>query len=136
MPIDQLLKSSYLSFGTKRHNGKMVDTPVWFAGDDQALFIFSAGDAGKVKRLKNYSTARVAPCTATGKRLGDWIPATAFIIQDEADIDTAYRALRAKYGWRMRMIDAASRIGGRYQQRVLICIHPGSTGDDARETAR
>ena len=67
-----LARSNYVSFSTLRKNGDWVNTPVWFAPDGDTYYIFSAGDAGKVKRLRNFSQCRVAPCTVTGTATGDY----------------------------------------------------------------
>ena len=120
--VDALFASSYLLHSTRRKNGPRVDTPVWFAGTPLAFYVFSAGDAGKVKRLRNFSEVKVAPCSATGKLRGDWLAATATLISREDDCAQAYQALNAKYGWQMRLTDWLSRLGGRYHQRQLIRI--------------
>lgn len=118
-----LLASKYLSLGTWRKNGAVVDTPVWFApGDDDALYVFSSGDAGKVKRLRNSSRARVAPCSVSGKVGGDWIAANAEIIESDDDIEQAYQALRHRYGARMLVTDFFSKLAGKMSKRVFIRI--------------
>ena len=100
----------------------MVDTPVWFAGSDGHYVVFSAGDAGKVKRLKNFSEARLAPCTVTGQVLGDSISATAELITNRDAIASAHQALIKKYGWQMRWLDFFSRLFGKYSKRAFIKI--------------
>ena len=120
--VDALFSSSYVLLSTRRKNGAWVETPVWFAGTPLAFYVFSAGDAGKVKRLRNFSEVNVAPCSATGKLRGEWLSASATLIDEEEDCARAYDALYAKYGWQMRLTDWLSRIGGRYGQRQLIRI--------------
>ncbi len=124
----QLQDSEYLSLGTWRKNGTIVDTPVWFAPGGDYLYVFSAGDAGKVKRLRNSSRARVAPCTVTGKVLGGWQDATAIVLDDPQEIAAAYQALHARYRWRMVAIDLVSRLAGRFKKRKLIriALHGGA----------
>lgn len=121
-----LKTARYLNLSTYRRTGEPVNTPVWFAERNGAWYVFSAGDAGKVKRLRNSSRARVAPCNARGGLLGDWVEAHAMLVTDAAERDAAYRALRAKYGWQMGMLDFFSRLGGRIGQREVIRIRPGS----------
>lgn len=123
-----LATAQYLSLATYRRNGEAVETPVWFAADGGAIFVFSAGDAGKVKRLRNSARARVAPCDVRGRILGDWIDAEAELLDDPADRDRAWRALRAKYGWRMRGVDVFSRLAGRIERRAYIRIRLASPG--------
>jgi len=50
-----------LSLATFRKSGAEVATPVWFAASDGNLYVFTAGDSGKVKRLRHTARARVAP---------------------------------------------------------------------------
>ncbi len=122
MKNTDLTASKYLSLGTWRKNGAVVDTPVWFAAGDSVLYVFSSGEAGKVKRLRNSSRARVAPCSVSGKVAGDWLAATAEIIQDDADTEVAYQALRHRYGWQMLITDFMSKLAGKMSKRVFIRI--------------
>jgi PPOX class probable F420-dependent enzyme len=122
MQNTDLLASKHLSLGTWRKNGAVVDTPVWFAASDGALYVFSSGEAGKVKRLRNSSRARVAPCSVSGKVSGDWLAATAEIIQDDAGTEAAYQALRHRYGWQMLITDFMSKLAGKMSKRVFIRI--------------
>src|SRR5438874_172094 len=51
----------YISLATFRTSGTEVRTPVWFAdAGGGTLYVMSAGDAGKVKRLRRSSRARIA----------------------------------------------------------------------------
>ena len=51
----------YVALATFRRSGAEVRTPVWFAAVDDRLYVFTAGDSGKVKRLRHSPRARVAP---------------------------------------------------------------------------
>jgi len=115
-----LATASYVSFASLRRNGNWVATPVWFAPDGDNYYIFSAGNAGKVKRVRNFRQCRVAPCTATGKVTGDWCEGEAWLVDDATEQATAHRALLRKYGWQMRLLDIGSRLGGRYDKRRFI----------------
>ena len=112
----------YLSLATFRRNGTEVATPVWFAAADGTLYVFTAGDSGKVKRLRHSSRARVAPCDGRGGLRGDWQDATAQLISDPGLIERARAALRAKYGWQIRVLDFFSRLTGRSRRRGWIQI--------------
>jgi PPOX class probable F420-dependent enzyme len=117
-----LESGSYISFATRKKSGDFVATPVWFAPAGDSYFLFSAGDAGKVKRLRNFSEARIAPCTATGKLTGDWTDTRAYLIDKPADMDRAHQALRRKYGWQMAIGDCFSRLTGKMQRRQYIRV--------------
>ena len=43
---------SYINLRTFKRDGTGVDTPVWFAESDGKLYVFTEGDAYKVKRLR------------------------------------------------------------------------------------
>jgi PPOX class probable F420-dependent enzyme len=124
MPTDTepLERHRYLSLATFRRDGAEVRTPVWFAALDTKLYVFSAGEAGKVKRLRHSPRARVAPCDARGGVRGDWREATARVVTDRRLIEQARAALRAKYGWRLRVLDALARLTGRLERRAWIEI--------------
>lgn len=121
-------RSRYLSLATFRRNGDEVRTPVWFAGDGDRYYLFSAGEAGKVKRIRANGRARVASCDVRGNVRGPWMDAAARLIDDGAEIERAYRALRRKYGWQMLLTDLASRLTGRYDQRQLIALEHVAEG--------
>lgn len=116
-------QARYILLSTKRKSGVFVDTPVWFAGEDNQFYVFSAKSAGKVKRLKNFSEATVAICTVSGKPLGPAIAAKAVVFDDEKEIATAQKMLIKKYGWQMRILDIGSKLTGKYQQRAFIRIN-------------
>jgi len=122
MTLAELDRHRYLSLATFRRGGTEVRTPVWFAASGGKLYVFTAGDSGKAKRLRHSPRARVAPCDARGGVLGDWREATARIVTDRVLIDGAGAALRAKYGWQLRILDLFSRLSGRIERRAWIEI--------------
>jgi uncharacterized protein len=112
----------YVSLATFRRNGTAVPTPVWCAELDGRLYAFTAGDSGKVKRIRATPDVRVAPCSSRGQIHGPWREATARIIDDAGTIERAGAALRAKYGWQVRLLDLTSRLTGRIRRRAWIEI--------------
>ncbi|MEQ8664024.1 MAG: PPOX class F420-dependent oxidoreductase, partial [Gammaproteobacteria bacterium] len=108
-------------------DGREVLTPVWFAACDDALACFTAADAGKVKRIRANPQVRIAPCDMRGRLRGPWQDARATLVDDDATAERAYRALRARYGWQMRLLDLGSRLRGRYHRRAVILLHPADT---------
>ena len=119
---ESFCRAPYLSLATFRRNGAEVATPVWFAARGGDLYVFSAGDAGKVKRLRNSTRARIALCNMRGGILGPWRDAQAFIVTDAAEQRAAHAALLDKYGWQMRLLDVFSSLGGRIGKRTFIRI--------------
>ncbi len=120
--MNRLRTASFLNLATYRRNGLAVETPVWFAELDDKLYVFSAGDAGKVKRLRNSSRARVAACDVRGRLRGEWIDASASIVAAPETIAAAHAAMRRKYGWQMWGTDLLSRLSGRIQRRAWLEI--------------
>jgi len=120
MTAAELDRHRYMSLATFRRSGAQVATPVWFAAVDAKLYVVSAGNAGKVKRVRNAPRARVAPCDSRGVVKGAWQDASARLITDAALIGRAHAALRAKYGWQVRLLDLVSRLSGRAKRRAWV----------------
>jgi PPOX class probable F420-dependent enzyme len=112
----------YLSLATFRRSGAEVRTPVWFAQAGDTLYVFTAGGSGKVKRLRNSPRVRVAPCDARGALRGEWRDGVARLVTDGATLARAQAALRAKYGWQLRLLDLVSRLTRRIRRRAWIEI--------------
>ena len=87
----------YVSLATFRRNGAEVRTPVWIAGSDARYYVFSEGDAGKVKRVRATHRVRLAACNVRGTVSSEWLDGGGRIVTDPVTIEYAYRALRAKY---------------------------------------
>ena len=113
-----------MSLATFRRSGADVATPVWFAADDGRLYVFTAEQSGKVKRLRNSSRARVAPSDARGRMRGAWVEASARIVTEPTSIDRARTAFRRKYGWQMLVTNFFSRLAGRIHHRAWLEIQP------------
>ena len=120
--IDTLESSNYMSFSTRKKSGDFVATPVWFAPHKGSYYVFSAGDAGKVKRLRNFSESRIAACTVTGKVTGEWVDTSAHLLTTKKDQDIALSALRSTYGWQMLIGDVFSKLTGKMGRRAYIRV--------------
>jgi PPOX class probable F420-dependent enzyme len=121
-PNSDLDRHRYVTLATFRRSGAEVKTPVWFATIEGKLYVFTAGDSGKVKRLRHSSRARIAPSDARGQVRGAWRDAVARIVSEPQVIARVHAALRAKYGWQMRLADVVSRLAGRTERRAWIEI--------------
>jgi PPOX class probable F420-dependent enzyme len=112
----------YVSLATYRRSGAEVKTPVWIAGAAGRYYVFSAGDAGKVKRIRATPRVRLAACDIRGNVRGAWIDARARIVEEPAVIVEARRALRRKYGLVMLLTDGIATLTGRMRRRAYIEI--------------
>jgi len=119
----------YLSLETFKKSGEGVRTPIWFAADPSAkldssaarLYVYTVGNTGKVKRIRNIPRVRIAPCDMRGKILGDWIDATARIVTSE-EAAQGVRLLNKKY-FPWKQILAFFALVSR-QPRIVIAINP------------
>jgi PPOX class probable F420-dependent enzyme len=122
--IPQFARAKHLNLETFRKTGTGVRTPVWFVQDIShtkpsvtVFYVYSEADAGKVKRLRNNSHVRVAPCTVTGSVRGMWIDGRARIC-DDSEAAHGQQLLRQKYGALKILGDFVGRLM-RHQQTVI-----------------
>jgi uncharacterized protein len=80
--VAALDRQRYLALATFRRTGAEVRTPVWFAVAHGRMYVFTAGESGKVKRLRHSSRARVAPCDMCGQVRGAWSDGTARLVTE------------------------------------------------------
>jgi uncharacterized protein len=91
----------YISLATYRKNGQAVNTPVWFAEQDEKLYVMTRNDSGKYKRIRNNPQVKVAACTMGGKITGPEFSATARVLPG-VRWPEAKKALHRKY-WLARL---------------------------------
>jgi len=111
---------NYVSLVTFRKDGREVATPVWFAEEEGRIWAYSERDAGKVKRLRNQSRIRLAPCTGIGTVTGPWREGSGRIVEDAEGFRRGIDALGRKYGWQFRIASILSRLTGRLRKRVVL----------------
>jgi len=124
--FDVLHSRKYLSLESFRKNGQGVRTPVWFAadplgGNPPTLYVHSAADSGKAKRIRRNSQVRIAPCDSRGRLLGDWIDARAEITAAE-EAGRGLRLLSTKYKLWMQLVLFFSKLKRRGD--VIFAIRP------------
>jgi uncharacterized protein len=90
-----------LSLATFRKSGVSVHTPVWFAEDNNKLYLMTNSKSGKCKRIRNSPQVKIAPCTIRGKITGPEFPATIRILPAE-EFARARQAINRKY-WLARV---------------------------------
>jgi uncharacterized protein len=104
--------AKFLSIETYRKSGQAMPTAVWFAEINGAYYFQTQKNAGKVKRIRNNATVRIAPCTQSGAITGEWIAARAEIVTETPAALAAQTALAKKYGLMKRLFDLFSRRKG------------------------
>src|SRR5580658_142123 len=116
----------YLSLETFRKNGVGVRTPIWFAaetagGEAAVLYIYTIGETGKVKRIRNNPRVRIAPCDMRGNVTGEFVEARAEILSgDLASHGT--RLLNRKY-FPLKQILGFFALFSR-RERVVMALRP------------
>ncbi len=90
----------YLNLETFRKNGQGIKTPVWFAQEGNALYIWTQADSGKAKRVRREApvSVNIAPCRGDGHLLGDWVPAQAIRDDSPAAVEQVRKLMIKKYG--------------------------------------
>jgi len=124
MAFDALANQQFMNLITQRKSGADVATPVWFAQDDNRLYVMTDRTAGKVKRIRNNPRVQVAPSDSTGTPLGPSQPAVAAVISYAAEAATANALLTKKYGFMKRMFDLMSLFNGGASRRAYLVITP------------
>lgn len=117
-------RARYMNLATFRRSGVAVRTPVWFAVDGGRIYLFSEAAAGKMKRLRNDHRVQFAACDIRGGVRGEWHDGSGRRVDDDATVERAYAALLRKYGWQMRIANAASRLTGRIGGRSVVEVDP------------
>jgi uncharacterized protein len=114
----------YLSLETFRKSGEGVRTPVWFAedeGDTGVLYVYTIGNTGKIKRIRNNPRVRIAHCDARGNVRGEWVDARAEILAADAAAHGMQLLDRKYFPW--KMILGVFALFSR-RPRVVIGIRP------------
>lgn len=119
----------YLNLETFKKSGDAVKTPVWFAADPSArldsneakLYVYTVGVSGKVKRIRNNSKVKIAPCNMRGDVQGDWVSARAEIVSG-AEAAHGMQLLNKKYLPWKQLLDFFASF--RKRERTVFAIRP------------
>ena len=119
----------YLNLETFKKSGEGVKTPVWFAAEpsakldstDAKLYVYTIGVSGKVKRIRNNSSIKIAPCNMRGDVQGEWVPARAEIVSG-AEAVHGMQLLNKKYLPWKQLLDFFAMF--RKRERTVFVIRP------------
>jgi PPOX class probable F420-dependent enzyme len=110
-----------LNLTTFRTNGTPVVTTVWFALTNNKIYVWTAKQSGKVKRIRNNPTVEIAPSTHLGQPRGPAIEASARILS-VGEQHVAEQVMNTKYGWQKQFFALLWRLQG--QEYIYIEITP------------
>lgn len=87
----------FMNLITFRKSGQGVKTPVWFAEEDNKLYMLTGSQTGKAKRIRNNPHVLVAPANFLGRPLGLEVEAVARILPRDEELPARLAMIR-KYG--------------------------------------
>ena len=100
----ELSGSRYALLRSFRRDGTPVDTPVWFAFDDDGL-LFRTKVGPKTRRLAACRDVELTACDHRGRvRLGATTVAGRATVLSGAEADRANRVLNRRYGWQWNIL--------------------------------
>ena len=116
---EKLLKSKFICLETYKKSGEAVRTPVWFTVEGGKVYFHTPIKSGKVKRLRRNPYLRLAPCTRTGKVIGEWLKGKAVEL-DERESNRIIKLVNSRLGLLDKIISLfVCRI---YGKRVAFAI--------------
>jgi PPOX class probable F420-dependent enzyme len=101
-----LARTRYISLTTFRKDGTPVATPVWVAGDFDALYVWTNSESWKVKRIRRDGRVTVAPCDVRGRlRQGAPTVEGRATLLDEDGMRRVRKLVARKYTWQFWLTD-------------------------------
>ena len=114
-------QAPYVLLTTFKRDGTPVPTPVWVVRHGDELRVWTAPNAGKVKRIRRSAKVQIAPCGMRGKPYGASVDAIATLLPPSA-ADQVLDALVQKYGLRRRLASWRSPRGDRPRAAIGIAL--------------
>ena len=87
----------YLCLETYKKNGQGVKTPVWFVIHGGVIYVATAESSGKIKRLTNDKSVKIAPSNYKGDPKDNWVDGQAFF-GNESELNLTMSLRNKKYG--------------------------------------
>ena len=115
-------KEEFLSLETYRKNGETIKSPMWFAQENDALYLWTMADTSKVKRIRNNPHVNIAPCKRMGEVTGEWVTAHATIDDSPIMVAQVEAMLLKKIGLFFRIFRFIDAIRDRQKNSHRICI--------------
>ena len=118
MKLNAFNKVTYIALETFRKNGEGVITPVWVAGENDKLYVWTDLDSWKIKRIRKDHRVRLCESDSGGNPKSEWLEARASILDSEEAIQKARSLLKSKFGFQFRIFG----IMGRKKPKAIIEI--------------
>lgn len=117
----------FLALESYRRDASAISTPMWFVERDGRICLRTNAAAAKVKRIRENSDVRLAPCTVTGKVVGEWRRGRALLMSPE-EAARFNPDLRRRYGLFKLMIDILNRSRGITVVGIEVALESGDAG--------
>ena len=122
MNLNQFKDQDFLSLETFRKNGIGVKSPVWFAEEDNILYMWTVGESAKIKRIRNNPQVKIAPCKRFGEVTGEWVEARAAMDDSTAAVQHVEKLLRKKIGLGFVIFQFIDGIRDRQRGSHRVCL--------------
>lgn len=118
--LERYKKEQYINLETYRKTGIGVKTPVWFVEYHGELCFTTEPYSGKVKRMRNNPSVKIAACKMDGTVTGEWHTATIRFMGGEESqaVDKVYAK---KYGL-MKFLFELPKLFSKKPKRTFIAI--------------
>ncbi len=109
----------YISLDTYRKSGEAVRTPVWFAQEEDRLYVWTQGSSGKAKRIRRCPQVKIAPSDQRGNPLGPYITGDAQVSPlSTPTYEHGNQLINRKYGFLKKVFEFMGRKNA--AERVII----------------
>ena len=120
--VEQFKDQEFLSIETFRKNGIGVKTAVWFAQEGDMLYVWTVGDSGKAKRIRNNARVNIAPCKRFGEVTGEWMAVQASVDDSAAAVRHVESLLVRKLGFVFVVFGLMDRLRDRLTGKHRVSI--------------
>ena len=116
-PDNLTSKDKYLSITTFKKNGEKKSTAVWYAAKDKKLYIWTADNSWKIKRIKNNNNVEFTASDYKNSHLTEFIAGKARIM-DKSEEKFPFELFKERYGFQFTMF----RLMGKLQRNKNIFL--------------
>jgi PPOX class probable F420-dependent enzyme len=93
------------------------------------LCIWTVGDSGKIKRIRNNPRVNIAPCKRFGEVTGEWMAAQASVDDSAAAVRHVEALLSRKLGFVFAVFRLIDRLRDRWRGSHRVCVRVSSISD-------